>query len=133
VHVGHAALAVEDPRAVELDLLGTEVVEETPPLSEEHRHHVELELVEYAGGERELRSPPQPPAGSNVPRPATTAPVGMNSPTTRPFTPPRSEMSLWLESAPGSAHSCSRWPPSPSPLSGRSLGPAMNPSSDVDM
>jgi hypothetical protein len=32
-------------------------------------------------------SPPQPPAGSKVPRPATTAPVVMNSSTTWRLTP----------------------------------------------
>ena len=69
-------------------------------------------------------SPPQPPAGSKVPRPATTAPVDMNSSMTWPLTPAtRSD----------GAHSCRRWPPSPSPLSTVSLGPAMNPSRDMDM
>ena len=40
---------------LELDLLGIEVVEETAPLAEEHRDEVDLELVEEAGSERELR------------------------------------------------------------------------------
>jgi hypothetical protein len=35
--------------------------------------------------------------------------------------------------SPAKAHSCSRSPPSPSPLSSRSFGPAMNPSRDMDM
>ena len=34
---------------------------------------------------------------------------------------------------PEKPHSCRRSPPSPSPLSVRSLGPAMNPSRDIDM
>src|SRR5215217_1299979 len=54
VHVCHAGLAPEDARALELDLLGTEVVEETAPLAEEHRDHMELQLVEHAGRERQL-------------------------------------------------------------------------------
>ena len=36
-------------------------------------------------------------------------------------------------SGPARTQSWRRSPPSPSPLSGRSLGPAMNPSSDIDM
>jgi hypothetical protein len=35
--VGDAALALEDSGALQLDVLGTEVVEETAPLAEEHR------------------------------------------------------------------------------------------------
>src|SRR3954453_11976831 len=79
-------------------------------------------------------SPPQPPAGSKVPRPATTAPVDMSSSTTWPLTPPR-RARVVSRSTPGSIgiHSCSRWPPSPSPLSRRSLGPAMKPATDIDM
>ncbi len=41
--------------ALELDLLGIEVVEEAAALAEEHRNDMDLELVEDAGGERELR------------------------------------------------------------------------------
>src|SRR5829696_2340670 len=79
-------------------------------------------------------SPPQPPAGSKVPRPATTAPVDMNSSTIRRLAPVRwSAISLWSASALGRAHSCRRCPPSPSPLSSRSFGPAMKPSRDIDM
>ena len=69
-------------------------------------------------------SPPQPPAGSNVPRPATIAPVDRNSPSTMLFT-------RVVGSSNG--HSCRRTPPSPRPLSSVSFGPAMNPSSDMDM
>src|SRR5215216_346586 len=57
----------------------------------------------------------------------------MNSSTTWPLTPPRSEIAVRSTSAPGMAHSCSRCPPSPSPLPGPSFGPAMNPSRDMDM
>ena len=53
--MGDAALALEDPRALELDVLGAEVVEEAAALAEEHRDEMDLELVEDAGGERELR------------------------------------------------------------------------------
>jgi hypothetical protein len=35
---------------------GSEVVEEAAPLVEEHRGEMDLELVEDAGSERELRS-----------------------------------------------------------------------------
>lgn len=35
--VGDTGLPLEDPGALELDVLGTEVVEETAPLAEEHR------------------------------------------------------------------------------------------------
>ena len=55
VHVGDAALPLEDPGALQLDVLGIEVVEETAPLAEEHRDEMDLELVEDAGGECELR------------------------------------------------------------------------------
>jgi hypothetical protein len=53
VHVGDT-VPFEDP-GVLLDLLGTEVVEQTTSLAEEHGYDMELELVEQAGGERELR------------------------------------------------------------------------------
>src|SRR5947209_7478488 len=77
-------------------------------------------------------SPPQPPAGSKVPRPATTAPVDMSSAKTRPLTPVRTT-SISSESARVNAQSCRRCPPSPSPLPGPALGPAMNPSRDMDI
>src|SRR3954447_10531374 len=79
-------------------------------------------------------SPPQPPAGSKVPRPATTAPVAMNSATTRPLTPgTRPDNALRSPSAPIGTQSCRRCPPSPRPFPGPALGPATNPSSDMDM
>src|SRR5215218_7719288 len=79
-------------------------------------------------------SPPQPAAGSKVPRPATTAPVAMNSSTTRPLRPPERRMaSRSSASPPLKIHSCRRSPPSPSPLPGPSLGPAMKPSRDMDI
>jgi hypothetical protein len=55
VHVGNAALSREDPGALQLDLLGSEALEQTAPLAEEHGDEMDLELVEDAGGERELR------------------------------------------------------------------------------
>src|SRR5207244_2578410 len=80
-------------------------------------------------------SPPQPPAGSNVPRPATTAPVDMNSSYIWPLTPdgrPGTPEELLPGSLPDHSQSCRRSPPSPRPLFGPSLGPAMNPSIDMD-
>jgi hypothetical protein len=59
-----------------------------------------------------------------VPRPATTAPVDRNSASTTLFT-------CVVGSSNG--HACRRSPPSPSPLSSVSFGPAMKPSSDMDM
>src|SRR5829696_3245870 len=55
VHVRDAALPREDPGALQLDLLASEALEQTAPLAEEHRNDMELELVEDAGGKRELR------------------------------------------------------------------------------
>jgi hypothetical protein len=55
VHVRDTSLSREDARALELDLLASEALEETAPPAEEHRDQMELELVEDAGGERELR------------------------------------------------------------------------------
>src|SRR5207247_5766842 len=54
VQMGHT-VPLEDPGALELDVLGSEVVEETAPLAEEHRDEMDLELVEDAGRECELR------------------------------------------------------------------------------
>jgi hypothetical protein len=51
------ALALEDPGSLELDLLGSEALEQAAPLAEEHRDDVELELVEDAFSECELRGP----------------------------------------------------------------------------
>jgi hypothetical protein len=47
----------EHTGALQLDVLGSEVVEETAPLAEEHRDEMDLELVEDARRERELRRP----------------------------------------------------------------------------
>src|SRR5215218_3562374 len=55
VHVGDAVLPLEDPGALQLDLLGSEALEQTAPLAEEHRDDMELDLVEDTGSERELR------------------------------------------------------------------------------
>src|SRR2546421_4696014 len=79
-------------------------------------------------------SPPQPLAASKVPRPVITAPVDMNSSTIWLLTlpcPPTASFG-WCPT-PLKIHSCSRSPPSPSPLSGPSLGPVTNPSRDIDM
>ena len=54
MHVGDTALALEDPGALQLDLLGSKVLEQTASLAEEHRDDMELELVEDAGGKSEL-------------------------------------------------------------------------------
>jgi hypothetical protein len=54
-HVGDAVIPLEVPCAVQLDVHGIELVEEAPPLTEENRDDVDLELVEDAGGECELR------------------------------------------------------------------------------
>jgi hypothetical protein len=56
VQVGDT-VPLERPGALELDVLGTEVVEETAALAEEHRDEMDLELVEDAAGERELCRP----------------------------------------------------------------------------
>src|SRR4051794_15324123 len=55
--MGGTGLALERADALELDLLRSEVVEETAALAEEHRDEMDLDLVEHAGGERELRDP----------------------------------------------------------------------------
>src|SRR4051794_20945415 len=46
VQVGDTALALEDPGALQLDLLGSQALEQPTPLAEEHRDHVDLDLVE---------------------------------------------------------------------------------------
>jgi hypothetical protein len=55
VHVGDTVLPLEDPGALQLDVLGSEVVEEAAPSAEEHRDEIDLKLVKDAGSERELR------------------------------------------------------------------------------
>ena len=81
MHVRDAVLALEDPGALELDVLGAQVVEQTAALAEQHRDEMDLDLIEDAGGE----------------------PV--------------------VQALPAVAE----------PLSTRSFGPAMNPSTDMDM
>src|SRR5919198_3782883 len=54
VHVGDAVLSLEDSRALQFYLLGSEAFEQPTPLAEEYRDDMELEFVEDAGGEREL-------------------------------------------------------------------------------
>jgi hypothetical protein len=46
VHVGD--ISVEDPGALQLDLVGSEALEETEPLAEEPRDDIRLELVKDA-------------------------------------------------------------------------------------
>lgn len=53
VHVGDA-IPLEDAGALEFDLPGTQVVEQTTPLAEEHGDDIEFELVEKAGVQCEL-------------------------------------------------------------------------------
>ena len=60
MHVGDTVLPLEDPGELQLDVLGSEVVEEAAPLAEEHRDEMDLELVEDAGSERELCAVPAP-------------------------------------------------------------------------
>ncbi len=43
------AVPLEDPGALELDVLGAEVVEAPASLAEQHRDEMDLELVEDAG------------------------------------------------------------------------------------
>src|SRR5919198_140806 len=52
--VSHAG-GVDDPSELQLGVVGIEMVEETAALTEEDRDQVNLDLVEDAGGERELR------------------------------------------------------------------------------
>ncbi len=52
VHVGDSVLPFEDPGALQLDLRGSEALEQSAPLAEEHRDDVKLDLVEGAGGVR---------------------------------------------------------------------------------
>lgn len=44
----------EPPHQLQLDMLGRQVVEQEPALAEEHRHDVQLELVEFAGAQQRL-------------------------------------------------------------------------------
>jgi len=48
--MGDAVLSLEDPGALEFDLLCREAVEQPSSLAEEHRDDMELHLVEDAGG-----------------------------------------------------------------------------------
>jgi len=57
VHVSDTVLPLEDPGALQLDLLGSEALGQTAPLAEEHRDDMELDLVEDAGRKCELRGP----------------------------------------------------------------------------
>ena len=46
---------VEDPGQLELHVVRPEVIEEPPPLAEQNRDQVDLQLVEDAGSERQRR------------------------------------------------------------------------------
>ncbi len=64
-------IPLEDPGALEPDVLGIKAVEETAPLAEEHRDEMDLELVEDAGSECQLRRfRRRGPARSCRPQPA---------------------------------------------------------------
>lgn len=52
MQVGDAVLALEDPGALELSVLGRGVFEQTAACAEEHRNDMKLELVEDPGGEQ---------------------------------------------------------------------------------
>ena len=56
MRVGDTALSLEDPGALQLDVLGSEALEQTAPFAEEHRYDMELKLVEDAGSKCELDS-----------------------------------------------------------------------------
>jgi hypothetical protein len=183
VQVRHAVLALEHSDALELALAGGPVAEQAAPAAQQDRDEVDLDLVEDAGRETELRDrravdehvavarsllrsghrrgdvvdvgDQRPatdvdagltaavdedrdavvvvavPATRGLEGPATSddGAVAMNSSTTRPLTPPVTSPAP----PPFRTQSWRRSPPSPSPLSGRTLGPAMNPSSDIDM
>src|SRR5688500_4724080 len=49
--------ALQDPDRFELDVLRTERLEEAPSLPEQHRHQVDLDLVELPGPQQCLRGP----------------------------------------------------------------------------
>jgi hypothetical protein len=57
--VGDTVLPLEDPSALQLDVLGSEVVEEAAPLAEEHRDEMDLELVAGLAG-MESTAPTEP-------------------------------------------------------------------------
>jgi hypothetical protein len=61
VHVGDTVLPLEDPGALQLDVLGAALVEETAPLTEEHRGKMDLEL-------KPARPFPQKPCPGVAPR-----------------------------------------------------------------
>ena len=68
MHVGDAALPLEDPSALQLDPLGGEVFEETAPLADEHRDDVELDLrvrLPWTSSERLIVGQRAPPLREN--------------------------------------------------------------------
>jgi hypothetical protein len=52
--MGDTVLPHEDPDALQLDLLGSEALEQAAPLAKQNRDDMELEFVEDAGGRCEL-------------------------------------------------------------------------------
>ena len=51
--MGDTALSLEDSGALQLDVLGSEALEQTAPLAEENRYDMKLKLVEHAGSKCE--------------------------------------------------------------------------------
>jgi hypothetical protein len=56
MHMRHPGLSLENPGALELDVLRIAFVEQTAPSTKVHRDEVDLEFVEDAGGECEADS-----------------------------------------------------------------------------
>jgi hypothetical protein len=72
VEVGNAVLSLQDPRALQLDLLRGQPVEQTPTLAQEHWNDMELQLVEGPGEECEPATP-APCASTFLPAAASFA------------------------------------------------------------
>ena len=56
VHVGHTGLSLEDPGTLQLDLPGSETLEQLAPLAEDHWDDMQLEFVEDSGRKCEPRA-----------------------------------------------------------------------------
>jgi hypothetical protein len=99
-----------------------------------HRDDVDAGLVAGEDEDRHAVVVVAAPAARRLegPRPATTAPVAMNSSTIWPLTCPTADGSRSTSPSVMTTRA-GGGPPSPSPLPGPSLGPAMNPSRDIDM
>jgi hypothetical protein len=55
VHVGDPALPLQNAGSLELDVLRAQAIEEATPSTEQHRYEGNLEFVDKAGREGELR------------------------------------------------------------------------------